>query len=147
MRKLTAHSKTPLFLMEMILSLLILAVAAAACAQVFAASWQDRKSAREWNHIQELVICTSELLEGSDGSPDAFLEHLPQGTADGQTLTYCYGKDWNPCSGKAAVYQMVVNLNKNRQEKAMELSFIKTDNQETLYQINVQYPVLLKMED
>ena len=67
MKKITTHSKSSLFLMEMILSILILALTCTACIRIFAAAKTQRKEARELNHIQELVTSAGETLEGWDG--------------------------------------------------------------------------------
>ena len=72
MQKSTAHSKSSLFLMEMILSILILALTCTACVRIFAAAKTQRQEARELNHIQELATCAGETLEGWDGEPSSF---------------------------------------------------------------------------
>ena len=56
MRKLYNHSKSTLFLMEMILSILILSLTCTACVQIFAAARNNREKARQYNHIQELTV-------------------------------------------------------------------------------------------
>jgi len=63
MKKITTHSKSSLFLMEMILSILILALTCTACIRIFAAAKTQRKEARELNHIQELVTSAGETLQ------------------------------------------------------------------------------------
>ena len=72
MKKITTHSKSSLFLMEMILSILILALTCTACIRIFAAAKTQRKEARELNHIQELVTSAGETLEGWDGQLSSF---------------------------------------------------------------------------
>ena len=72
MQKLTSHSRSSLFLMEMILSILILALTCTACVRIFAAAKTQRQKARELNHIQELVTCAGEVLEGWDGELSSF---------------------------------------------------------------------------
>ena len=72
MKKMTAHSKSSLFLMEMILSILILALTCTACVRIFAAAKTQRQEARELNHIQELATCAGEALEGWDGELSSF---------------------------------------------------------------------------
>ena len=72
MQKLTSHSRSSLFLMEMILSILILALTCTACVRIFAAAKTQRQKARELNHIQELATCAGEVLEGCDGEPSSF---------------------------------------------------------------------------
>ena len=72
MQKLTSHSRSSLFLMEMILSILILALTCTACVRIFAAAKTQRQKARELNHIQELATCAGEALEGWDGELSSF---------------------------------------------------------------------------
>lgn len=72
MQKLTSHSRSSLFLMEMILSILILALTCTACVRIFAAAKTQRQKARELNHIQELATCAGEVLEGWDGELSSF---------------------------------------------------------------------------
>ena len=72
MKKLITHSKSSLFLIEMILSILILALTCTVCVRIFAAAKTQREEARELNHIQELVTSAGETLEGWNGQ----LHHL-----------------------------------------------------------------------
>lgn len=55
MKKISAHSKTSLFLMEMIFVLLFLALSSAACIRIFAAAKNNHIQAQEWRHIQTLL--------------------------------------------------------------------------------------------
>ena len=48
MKKISAHSKTSLFLMEMIFVLLFLALSSAACIRIFAAAKNNHIQAQEW---------------------------------------------------------------------------------------------------
>ena len=72
MQKLTSHSRSSLFLMEMILSILILALTCTACVRIFAAAKTQRQEARELNHTQELATCAGDALEGWDGELSSF---------------------------------------------------------------------------
>lgn len=74
MKKMTAHSKSSLFLMEMILSILILALTCTACVRVLAAAKSQRQKARELNHIQELTTSAGEALEGWDGEISSYVK-------------------------------------------------------------------------
>ena len=67
MKKITTHSKSGLFLMEMIFVLLFLGLTCGVCVRLFAASYMARVHAREDSHIQELITSAGEILEGTDG--------------------------------------------------------------------------------
>lgn len=142
MKKITTHSKSGLFLMEMILSLLILSLTAAACIQVFAAARTCHREAREWNHIQELTTCAGEILEGSNGSQEAFLTLLPGGTIEDGRLLYLYDSQWQICSPEEAVYQFSVTLTVTEKEKQAVLTFLNVQG-ESLYEQLVRFPVLV----
>lgn len=82
MKKITTHSKSGLFLMEMIFVLLFLGLTCGICVRLFAASYTDRLKAREMDHIQELVTSAGEILEGTDGTAESFLALMPEGDID-----------------------------------------------------------------
>ena len=123
MRKLTSHSKTGLFLMEMILSLLILSLAGAACVQVFASAYKSRLKAREFNHIRELTENVGEIIEGCDGEARTILDLLPDGIEENGMLTYYYDNTWQPSPAAGAAYQMSLTLSHSIYEKGGILSF------------------------
>ena len=139
MKKITTHSKSGLFLMEMIFSLLILSLAAAACIRIFAAADRVQREAREWNHIQELTTTAGEILEGSDGKPDTFLELMEGGTQKENTLTYLYDRAWTPCSPGQEAYTLTVSFSGDSRIKEASLVFLKGEQQE-LYTITLCFP-------
>ena len=57
MKKITTHSKSGLFLMEMIFVLLFLGLTCGVCVRLFAASYMARVHAREDSHIQIDATC------------------------------------------------------------------------------------------
>ncbi|MDC7289004.1 hypothetical protein NXH76_14430 [Blautia schinkii] len=139
MPKLTSHSKTGLFLMEMILSLLILSLAGAACIQVFASAYKSRVKARELNHIQELTTTVGEILEGSDGEPRTILSLLPDGTEENGVLKYYYNSSWQACLPAESCYQMHLVLSASTGEKGGILSFYDSAENE-LYKLSIRFP-------
>ena len=110
MQKLNKRSGSSLFLMEMILSILILALACTACIRIFAAAGTDRRKARELNHIQTLTASAGEILEGWTGDPDDFLSLFPGGIAESGKIYYYYDKEWTICPEEEARYSLSVQL-------------------------------------
>lgn len=97
MKKLITHSKSSLFLIEMILSILILALTCTVCVRIFAAAKTQREEARELNHIQELVTSAGETLEGWNGQLSSFISIFGQPSkTSGALLQYYYDDSWNP---------------------------------------------------
>lgn len=157
MKKMTAHSKSSLFLMEMILSILILALTCTACVRVLAAAKDQRQKARELNHIQELTTSAGEALEGWDGqissfvkifgtpgrNPDKDSETDSNSAAISNTsvylLSYYYDSKWNVCSEPSAIYTMTVQLSISDSEKNADLNFYNSQGK-NLYQLSVTFP-------
>ena len=119
MKKITTHSKSSLFLMEMILSILILALTCTACIRIFAAAKTQRKGAREPNHIQELVTSAGETLEGWDGQLSSFTRIFgqPSKTSGGSAANYFYDNNRNTCPENSAVYTMTIQPAASETEK------------------------------
>lgn len=139
MRKLYNHSKSTLFLMEMILSILILSLTCTACVQIFAAARNNREKARQYNHIQELTVCAEEVLEGWDGRNETFTDLLPCSIQTEDTLQYFYDRNWELCEKADVCYTMTIRLETSNLEKSADLAF--TDQKgNSLYQTSIAFP-------
>ena len=90
MKKISAHSKTSLFLMEMIFVLLFLALSSAACIRLFAAAKKNHIRAQEWRHIQTLTTSVGEILEDSDGTAKSFVSLFPDGQIQDNLIEWYY---------------------------------------------------------
>lgn len=139
MQKLNKRSGSSLFLMEMILSILILALACTACIRIFAAAATDRRKARELNHIQALTASAGEILEGWTGNPDDFLSLLPGGIAESDKIYYYYDKEWTICSKDEAQYSLSVQLSLSNTKKEAELTFYNASHT-ILYETVITFP-------
>lgn len=150
MQKNTTHSKSGLFLMEMIFVLLFLGLTCAICVKLFAASYTARQSAREKNHIQELTVSAGEILEGTDGTADSFLALLPDGALDGSQLQYYFDRNWQSTSYGEAFYAMTIGLSVTDTTKSADISFHRlsgANTGETLYTLTLRYPVTSEKEE
>lgn len=142
MKKRFAPAKGSLFLIELILSILILSLSAAICLPVFASAWENRKKAREWKQIQEIVTNASELLEASDGRAETYLENLPFGVIDKENVLYYYDAMWMPADSADAVYTCSLTPSLTDTKKALHIQvFSSGSTNDLLYEIEVSYPV------
>nr|WP_296085346.1 hypothetical protein [uncultured Blautia sp.] len=132
MKQIHSHSKNSLFLMEMIFALLFLALSSAACIRIFAAAAGNHVQAVENRQIQAHTVSVSEIMEGSDGSTDSFIQYLCGGTSDASSVSWYYDSDWNICEKQDASYQMRLELSSSRYEKTGILSFYRIDADNTL---------------
>lgn len=133
------HSRNSLFLIEMLFSLLILSIACAACVRIFAAAGINRQTARELNHIQELIISVGEMTEGWDGDIASAEALLPGGSFLDGLGTYYYDEKWNSCDKQEAAYRMEISLNVSQQIKTADLCFFSKSG-DILYQTTLSFP-------
>lgn len=142
MKKISAHSKTSLFLMEMIFVLLFLALSSAACIRIFAAAKADHIQAQEWRHIQTLTTSVGEILEGSDGTAESFVSLLPDGQIQDNLLEWYYDSSWKLCSDSQASYKMELALNETETSRHGTLTFYRCANDVQIYAIDLVSPVI-----
>lgn len=149
MQKITTHSKSGLFLMEMIFVLLFLGLTCGICVRLFAASYLARNKAAEYNHIQELTTSAGEILEGTAGTPDSFLKFMPNGVLTGNTIEYFFDKNWETADSSHAIYKMSVTLSCQDSVKTAILNFTKiaSEQEEDLYDLTICYPAISPKED
>ena len=150
MQKITTHSKSGLFLMEMIFVLLFLGLTCGVCVRLFAASYTARANAREDSHIQELITSAGEILEGTDGTVQSFLSLMPEGVADQDSICYYFDKQWQNTSQEDAVYKMIVVCSASANVKEVQLTFVKLQNaneENSLYTQTIRFPILTAKEE
>lgn len=140
MRKLTTHSKSGLFLMELIISLLFLSLTCTMCIRLFADARLSQKKAQELNHIRELTTSVGEILEGSSPEPEIFSSLLSGGTISGDTVDFYYDNTWSSCDAENAAYQMQLCLSEDSFEKEAGLSFFDSSG-EVLYTQTIRFPL------
>ena len=143
MQNITTHSKSGLFLMEMIFVLLFLGLTCGVCVRLFAASYTAREKASQESHIQELITNASEILEGTDGSVNSFLALMPDGVADQDSICYYFDKQWKNTSEENAVFKMTIISAVSDVGKEITIRFFKIsgDSDSTiLYTQTVRFP-------
>ena len=141
MKPIQSHSKNSLFLMEMIFVLLFLALSSAACVRIFAAAAGNHVQAVERRQIQAHTVSVSEIMEGSDGSTDSFIQYLFGGISAASSVSWYYDSDWDICEKQDAFYQMLLELSSSRYEKAGMLFFYRMDaDHALLHSTELRFP-------
>ena len=110
----STHSKSSLFLMELILVILFFSIAGAICVQIFVKAHLLSRSASELNRAVSLAQSAAAGLEAANGSLEDLSIQFPDGILDPGTddnvphFTVYYDSAWNSCSKADAVYSLVV---------------------------------------
>lgn len=140
MKKSQHNSGSSLFLMEMIMVLLFLALSSTACVHIFAAARTNRFKAEQLNRIQALTTSVGEVLEGTDGSADEILRLIPDGVKEYPDINWYYDSAWQTCSQDNAAYVMMFSPDASSREKAGTLTFRRTSDNTELYRIFLSFP-------
>ena len=157
--------------MEMILCLLFLGLTCAITLRLFAWAYVMRAEARANNHIQEMTITASEILECWDGSAESFLKalnkagyevesgalwkeqeilteekgSLPENVEAEYVFTAAYDRYWLPCSFEEGVYLMQGECRRDRYENTLDLVFARRNpgsgEAERIRSFSVSFPV------
>ncbi|MBQ7370743.1 MAG: hypothetical protein IJW67_02470 [Blautia sp.] len=139
MRRKSSGSRSSLFLIELILSLLVFSLVSTVCIRLFAASWKSRTAAREWNHIQELTVNAAEILEAGDGQTEDFLLLFPEGIVSDTQVEVSFDSHWASCDAEHAAYTLQLKLIPDTWSKTMEIT-VQKRGQDMLYQQEIGFP-------
>ena len=100
-------NKAPLALMEQLMMLLVFALAAALCLQVFVFSGQVSRRCEAQSHGATAVQNAAELLKAAHGNTDLLSRHLGGfATDDGWCIPYDDG--WHPTADEMAPYRIII---------------------------------------
>lgn len=147
MKKTASHSKTSLFLMEMIFVLLFLALSSTACIRIFAAAKMNHTQAQEWRQIQILTTSVGEILEGSNGTAESFVLLLPDGNIQDNAIEWYYDNLWNSCSSSQASYEMELTLSEASLSRHGTLTFYRCPDHVQIYTIDLAFPDVSTSEE
>ncbi len=98
------HSKSSLFLMELIISILFFSMASTVCIRLFVRAHTMGAQTINESHAVNIAQNLAEGFLGSEGDMDALHALFPEGTLqDGELVLYWDG-EWQPCGLKDASY-------------------------------------------
>ena len=133
MKKYT-KSKSSLFLMEFIITLMLFAVCGAVCMKLFAATNSLSKKTRELN---KAVVCAqgfAEVMRGTDGSIDSIVAQYPTAIkGDEGFFEVFYDSDFKECEYSDAVYVSDVTLMPNGAVQNMEVRIVRLSDYEEVF--------------
>ena len=139
MKRNHIKSGSGLFLIELILSLLIFSMVSVICIRIFALSWQNRKLARAWNHVQEITVNVTEILKAGDGSAESFRILFPEAEFYHTGLKIWYDLHWQPTVPEKGKWQLILATFPATNTKEVRLLFL-TDRHEILTEQTIRFP-------
>ena len=129
------HSKSSLFLMEIILNILFFSILATFCVQIFFKGYQLSKSTEKLH--QAVTACTSiaEICQSTDSPEETLSSIYPESTSLNETILIYYNKDFLACGKQIAVYRATVDFLPD-QLATIHITFLDTSTAETLYELS-----------
>lgn len=104
-----AHSKSGLFLLEIVIIILFLAFASVLCARVFMGARDRSADAGELSMAETLAGGAADIIRGSDQDPSVNLsDYYPEGVQTEDGMNLYYDRNWKPCDRKDFVYRMEI---------------------------------------
>lgn len=133
------HSKAPLALMEQIIMLLVFALSAALCLQVFALSGRISHEMEDRAYAVTQVRNAAESIKISGGDLEKHAEIFGGKTEDGSWKAF-YNEEWDPVSEENAVYtvEAVPTETENEFLGAAEISAFEKNGKE-LFKLKVAW--------
>lgn len=134
--KLQGVSKSGLFLTELIFVILLFAISAAICLQMFAYASNTAKEAESLSNATLVARSVAECFQATQGDLEQVATILA-GTVYGDTVTIAYDADWN---GGTEDAHMVYTLVLERQGNGADIAVYETQVGQPIYTLTVAIP-------
>lgn len=96
------HSRSTLFLLELIIAIFFFSIASTVCIQLFAKSHLMSQQTINENHAVTQTQNLAESFLAADGNLDKMKAHFPNAAYNKDSLTLYFDKDWNICDADNA---------------------------------------------
>ena len=130
-------SKTSLFLMELIITILLFAACGAVCVKLFVTSHMMTKETVELNEAVSIAQGFAEVMRGTDGDMESVLAHYPSAVCGGEGFfEVFYDEDFNVCEFSDASYVSDVTMSPNGAIQNMEIRVVRLSDYKDIYTLN-----------
>ncbi|MDO4648040.1 MAG: hypothetical protein Q4B26_05260 [Eubacteriales bacterium] len=145
MKSKTNRPSGNLLLLELILILLFLSLAASVCVQLFFLSWKNQKQSDTDRQIQQLIIQFGEAIEGDPPNSSGLTAMYPPSEETSRGYLFFYNSDWEPCSKEDKVYTLL--LEPSREKYARKWKLVFSSESDILAEQWIAYPDVSGKED
>lgn len=130
-------SKTSLFLMELIITILLFAACGAVCVRLFVTSYVMTQDTVELNEAVSIAQGFAEVMRGTDGDIDSVLEHYPRAVRGGEGFfEVFYDEDFEICGYEDASYVSDVTMTPNGAIQNMEVRVVRLSDYKEIYTLD-----------
>ncbi len=132
------HSKSNLFLIELIIAVLFFSLAAAVCIQMFALGHSINKSNEEKEHAIVSCISLAEAFEAADGDAGAAAEYFPESQMTGNVITLYFDESWLATSGNEAVYKVSLTSSEEGMFSLADIKAVTIEDESEIYSLGTR---------
>jgi hypothetical protein len=125
------HSRSSLFLIEIIIAILFFSIGAAICVRVFAASYLCTENSETLSHAQLLASSMTEVLGESGGDDSLISQHFPDAVMENNEIRVFYDENWESCPEESASYLLLVEKEEEKNDLSGTISLLKNDDEKT----------------
>lgn len=129
------HSKSSLFLMEIILNILFFSILVTFCLQIFFKGYQLSKGTSELHHAVTACTSITEICQGTDYPEETLSSVYPESMSLDHTILIYYDKDFLACSKQDAVYRAYVDFAQD-ELSSFHITFSDMSTSETIYELS-----------
>ena len=130
-------SKTSLFLMELIITILLFAACGAVCVRLFVTSYVMTQDTVELNEAVSIAQGFAEVMRGTDGDIDSVLEHYPDAIRGGEGFfEVFYDEDFEICGYENASYVSDVTMTPNGAIQNLEVRVVRLSDYKEIYTLD-----------
>ncbi len=130
-------SKTSLFLMELIITILLFAACGAVCMRLFVTSYVMTQDTVELNESVSIAQGFAEVMRGTDGDIDSVLEHYPNAIRGGEGyFEVYYDSNFEECGYEDAAYVSDVTMTPNGAIQNMEVRVVRLRDFKDIYTLD-----------
>ena len=138
------HSRSTLFLLELIIAIFFFSVASTVCIQLFAKSHLLSKQTINENHAVTQTQNLAESFLGSDGNFLEMKKHFPNAEYNDNSLALYFDKDWNFCNVENAHFVATLDYalkDNNLCTANIAVTTCDLDNAKILYSIELVHHI------
>lgn len=129
-----SKSRTSLFLIELIISLLFFSLASAICVKFFVEAHLIGVKTRELNNAVAISQGIAEIMRGTDGSLSGMVSIYPNAIeGDDSYFEVFYDSDFKPCSHEDAYYVSDVTVSPNGAIQNISIKVVRLNDLSEIY--------------
>lgn len=134
------NTRSSLFLIELMISVLFFALGSAVCIQVFVKAYTINEDARRLSFASLQASSAASALKYTNGSAEAMKEYFPQITEDENGLSVYYDKAFQECPKSDCFFSMHITQQKKDHAIYACIRITAPDRKNPVYSLDIHYP-------